>query len=300
MLAYKLREATRFSVIENRDSLSDPWVLDNSNAKNIRINNHLHRDGLKTPYSDEINLGVQQRFANTQWTLKWVQRHGRKQFGSESINGYTVLNNAGFSKSNTFTLKGELLEPWDLKHAVIRMEGGINYSRNKTNADTYEESLNEDELGKTIVVNGKVRGINDKPETEYSNPWRVFADITTRFPDINLTWTNSLNYTAGYTAWDKESGIDCAAANNPRCGNYKGGKADLYTKVKFSNAFTLDWHFGYDIPVGQGKKLTLNADITNVLDNTIKTKKSSTSVGNSNNVTYKLGRQFWLGGHFSW
>ncbi|UOO82628.1 TonB-dependent receptor plug domain-containing protein [Uruburuella testudinis] len=300
MLAYKLREATGGQAIEVRADNNSAWEEGTETSSNAR--RYLHRDGLKTPYSDEINLGLQQRWGDSLWTAKWVQRHGKKQFGRNSVTvdgtAYRVLNNEGFSQSNTFTFEGELMRPWQLKYAHLRIKGGFNISRTKSNSDTYEDSLSDDVLDDKIIVNGQLRGINDRPETEYSTPWRLFADITTHFPKLNLTWTNSLNYTAGYTTWDSTS-VNCATDNNPACGSYTGSATE-YTKQKFANAFTLDWHFGYDLPMGRGKKLTLNADIHNVLDRVIKTKKSSSTGGNSSNVTYKLGRQYWLGARYSW
>ena len=300
MLAYKLREATGGQATETRADNTGAWAEGEETTSTSR--RYLHRDGLKTPYSDEINLGLQQRWGNSLWTAKWVQRHGKNQFGrgSTTVDGtaYRVLNNEGFSQSNTFTLKGELMRPWQLKYATLNIDGGFSVSRNKSNSDTYEDALSDDVLDDKIIVNGKLRGINDKPETEYSTPWTVMLNLTSHFPRLHLTWTNTLNYKAGYTAWDTST-VNCATDNNAACGSYTG-TATEYTKQKFSNAFTLDWHFNYDIPMGRGKKLTLNADIHNVLDKVIKTKKSSTSSGNSNNVAYKLGRQYWLGAHYSW
>ncbi len=300
MLAYKLREATGGQATETRADNNSDWVEGTETTSSTR--RYLHKDGLKTPYSDEINLGIEQRWGNSLWTAKWVQRHGKNQFGRDTttVDGtaYRVLNNEGFSQSNTFSLEGQTMAPWKFKYAEIRIKGGLNYARKKSNSDTYEDSLTEDVLDDRIIVNGKLKGINDKPETEYNTPWRLYTDIVTRFPRWNLTWTNTFNYTAGYTAWDTST-VNCATDNHSACGSYTG-TATEYNKLKFANAFTLDWHFSYDIPMGRNKKLTFNADIHNVLDRTIKTKKNSSSSGNSNNVVYKLGRQFWLGARYSW
>lgn len=299
MLAYKLRETIGGATRETRSSNTSPWVAGATSVSSLR--RYLHQTNLKTPYSDEVNLGLSQKWGNTLWTLKWVRRQGKNQFvrTSVDVNGtsYRVLSNNGFNQGNTLTLEVLNMQPWQFKYADISFRAGLNYSQNKSNSDYYDDSIDND-LNKRIIVNDKLLGINDVPVTEYSTPWRVFLDVTTYIPKLHLTWTNTLNYTAGYSAWETED-VVCPAYSASVCGSYNGS-ATLYTKYQFANALTLDWHISYDIPMGGHKKLSLNLDVTNVLDRVIQTKKSSSTRGNTSNVTYKLGRQFWLGARFVW
>lgn len=296
MLAYKLREATGAQITENRTDNNSPWVAGTSTTSAGR--RYLHRGDLKTPYSDEINLGIQQRWGSSVWTLKWVQRHGRNQFGRETatVNGttYRVLNNKGRSDSNTVSLEARLAQPWNFKYATVDFSAGINYSRSKSNNDYYDSSLNDTDLDKRIIVNGKLLGPNDTPQTEYSTPWRATASIHTRFPSINLSWSQTLNYTAGYSAWDTSS-IVCPGGH-PACGSYSGNATE-YTRTRYRNNFTLDWHFNWTLPIARDNKLTVNLDVINVLDRVMRTKGNS---GSSSNTTYRLGRQYWFGARYSW
>lgn len=291
MLAYKLREATGSQITQTRSCSTCEWSGSDETTSSSRRYIHSNVD---TPYSDEINFGVQQTWGNSIWTAKWVQRHGKDQFNrtSTTIDGvtYRTLTNDGSSKSNTFSIEGRMNKPWQFKYATVDLSGGVNYSESKSSFNYYDDTVDDTEM---IIVDGKLRSINDKPTMDYNNPWRVMLNVNTAFPRWHLIWTQTLNYTAGYAAWSSNS-YECSSAV-AACGNYTG-KVTEYTKDRFKNAFTLDWHLGWSIPTYRGQKLELTADITNVWNRKIETKSSA----NSTTTTYKLGRQYWLGARYTW
>lgn len=296
MLAYKLREATGMQIMQTRRCSTCDWIDGTSTTSSSRRYVHSKVD---TPYSDEINLGFQQKWGDSVWTAKWVQRHGKKQFNrtNTTIDGvtYRTLTNEGSSRSNDFSIEARMTKPWEFKYANIDLSGGINYSKSQSSFNYYDDTVNQEER---IIVDGKLRGINEKPAMDYNNPWRVMLNIHTSFPRWHLVWTQTLNYTAGYTAWTSDS-YHCSSAV-AACGSYVG-KVTEYTKNRFKNAFTLDWHFGWSIPTYRGQKLELTADITNVLNRKIESKKSGVTNGSSTSTTtYRLGRQFWLGARYTW
>lgn len=295
MLAYKLREATGTTIAQSRKSATADWLGDE--AKKSAVNRYIHQDGLKTPYSDEVNFGVEHKWNNSIWTAKWVQRASKDQFmqSSTMINGekYKTLSNRGSGKSNTLSLEVHMIQPWRLKYANVRLGGGVNYSKTQSNFNYYDDQENDAK----IIINGRLQDMDSKPAMDYNTPWRAMLNIDTTIPRWNLTWTQSLNYTAGYAAWTSNS-FTCSTAVSA-CGDY-AGKAIEYSKQRYSNMLTLDWHFAYALPMG-GNKLELTADITNVLNSKMKTKKTGVSNGGSKEATaYKLGRQIWLGARYTW
>nr|WP_254592949.1 TonB-dependent receptor [Pectobacterium polaris] len=74
ILSYKLRQGIGSSIQQSRTSSTAPWT---SSPARIMGNNYDVSD-LKTPYSDEVTLGLSQRVMNTVWTAKWVNRQGKR------------------------------------------------------------------------------------------------------------------------------------------------------------------------------------------------------------------------------
>ncbi|EEW42980.1 hypothetical protein HMPREF0484_0969, partial [Klebsiella pneumoniae subsp. rhinoscleromatis ATCC 13884] len=102
MLAYKLRSGIGSYYIQTRQNAQSPWETGELRSSSINYD----VSDLKTPYSDEISLGLSQRVLDTVWTMKWVNRKGRAQFGRESVtdaNGdrYYVLANNAKNEGNT-------------------------------------------------------------------------------------------------------------------------------------------------------------------------------------------------------
>ena len=264
---------------------------------------------VKTPYSDEVNLGWRQVIKNTEWTLKWVHRDSKKglAWDSQRINGqqYFILNNRGKSKADTFSLAFNLLRPWKITDwAVVGISGGATYSRNKANNSSYDNtSVNSLDNGRLteesskIIFDGKLMDKDKMPAIDYNTPWRAFANISVDFPKIKLNWSTRLNYAAGYAQYTTSS-ERCPAYNPDICGSYTGS-VGVYEKEKFKNAFTVDFGLIQTIPIGKNK-LDLKLDVINAFDTVIRARTSRASTSTSNTVSYKLGRQFWFEAKYSW
>lgn len=132
ILAQKLKKNIGSGYRQSRTLSNEEW------GSTTRYAAAYLQSDVKTPYSDELNLGWRQIIKNTEWTLKWVRRDSKKglAWNSERINGqtYFILNNRGKSKADTVTLSFNLLRPWKVTDwAVVGISGGAAYSRNKTN-----------------------------------------------------------------------------------------------------------------------------------------------------------------------
>lgn len=294
ILAYKLRTGISAKIAQTRTDANSPWVGDTVayNAFDYDISD------LKTPYSDELSLGISQRVLNSVWTVKWVNRKGRDQFGRDRIVDASdqkryVMNNGGKTDGDTWSLTAEPISPhhWSMMDLSWRLDAS--YIKNKSSsATTYDETGNDYGMS---IVDGKLIENGAMEALNFNTPWIVNAKVYTYFPAVNLSWTHNFAYTSGFTGYTSKS-ITCPAGNSA-CGNYVGS-ASLYEKTKYDDYFTYDWRFGWKQPTFQNQSLELTLDVLNVLDNVIEAKQSGTA--GSTKVTYKTGRQFWFGVAYNW
>lgn len=294
LLTYKLRTGISAKIEQTREDANSPWVGDTVkyNAYDYDVSD------LKTPYSDELSLGLSQRVLDTVWTVKWVNRKGRDQFGRDSdVNDegrkvYVLTNNAK-TNGNTWSLSAQPISPYHLGIADVSWELGASIVKNKSSSQTYYDLSDTDDS--MVIFNNKLTEKGELDALDFNTPWRAFANINTYFPALRLNWSQNIGYTAGYRGYSTRS-ISCPDDNNA-CGSYTGS-ATLYEKTKYKDYFTYDWRFGWTQPTVNNQSLELTLDVLNVLDNVIEATQTGTT--SSTQVTYKTGRQFWLGVAYSW
>jgi len=293
-LAYKLRSGISSNSILTRTDASAPWVV--GELKTASYDYDI--SDLKTPYSDELSLGISQRVANTVLTAKWVQRDGRDQFGRKQStddlgNRYYVLDNEAHTKGNTLSLTVEPISPMHFSWTDISWSLGASYSENKSSSQTYYDQGNTNDS--MVIFNGKLMEKGEMDALDFNSPWNAFATINTYFPAIRLNWGHFISYTAGYTGYTTAS-VSCPM-DNSICGDY-AGNATEYIETKYDNYLSYDWRFSYEQPLYKDQKLDVSLDVLNVFDNVIEASLSKSSLGQT--VTYKTGRQFWLGVAYTW
>nr|WED68095.1 TonB-dependent receptor [Pectobacterium colocasium] len=76
------------------------------------------------------------------------------------------------------------------------------------------------------------------------------------------------------------------------------GSAIEYISTKYDDFISYDWRFSYSQPVYKNQTLDITLDVLNVLDNVVETQQKVSSLNST--VTYKPGRQFWLGVAYTW
>lgn len=294
LLAYKLRTGISANIAQTRDDANSPWVGDTTKYSSYDYD----ISDLKTPYSDELSLGLSQRILDTVWTVKWVNRKGRDQFGRDSgINDegrkvYVLTNNAK-TKGNTWSLSAQPISPYHFGFADVSWELGASIVKNKSSSQTYYDQSDTDDS--MVIFHNKLMEKGGMDALDFNTPWTAFANINTYFPSLRLNWSQNLGYTAGYSGYSTKS-ISCPD-DNSACGSYTGS-ATLYEKTKYSDYFTYDWRFLWTQPTVNNQALELSLDVLNVLDNVVEATQTGTS--SSTTVTYKTGRQFWFGVAYSW
>ncbi len=328
MLSYALRDDLEMNnQYYYRRKANEDFVL--KNPSRIKDSKRYGTDKLKTPYSDEFNLGISQRIGNTEWTAKWVHRKAKDQFstrkgGTKEVEytnsrnqkktyneNWYYLTNEGSSTSDSYTLIGHLMKPFETKYTTISWDLGASYSKTKSNFDIedkptgqadYDDVIKKEQQVDKVIFDGKLINKGDMPSHDFNRPWTLFANINFDFPKIRLNWSNRINYTAPYQAYNS---YDIACPDDSKlCGNYIADKVKVYEKQNFKKRFSLDWHFSYTQPIGK-TSLELNLDVLNVLNSKIESSSPAFSSYIKNgvttsNVSYKAGRQFWLGAKYSW
>lgn len=295
VLAYKLRSARAQSYTECRadhinssgscststttSSVPAAWVYEKATtAVNYRYTE------LDTPYSDETNLGVQQRIYNTIWAFKWVHREGKDQFvrSEEKINGAYELTNNGKSESDTYSLVISPESPIEWRSALFKWSIGGNIYKSTSSNRTYDEDVDAD--GYIIYNNKMIRAI-DKPADDFNRPWAAFVELNTEIPDWRIDWTQRVSYVGGYKDTVYKTTVNCP--DDYRCNGYEGS-ASVYEEEQFGDNLLIDWRITYTQPIGK-QKVKVGLDVLNVLDRANKTESN-----------YGLGRQFWLDVSYSW
>ncbi|MBL0867886.1 TonB-dependent receptor plug domain-containing protein [Pectobacterium carotovorum] len=293
ILAYKLRSGISSFEVLSRTNANSDWTSGGLQTASFDYD----VSDLKTPYSDELSLGVSQRVMNTIWTLKWVNRQGKDQFGRESYtdsNGdrfYRLSNNAK-TEGNDFSLTVEPISPYRFSLAEVSWSVNAKYGKNKSSSQAYYDQGSSDD--KKVIFDGKLMDKRDMDALDFNKPWRANVSVNTYFPDLRLNWNQNIGYTAGFTGYVVGS-LSCPT-DNAACGSYDGS-ADLYEKVKFKDYFTYDWRFNYTQPVFKDQTVDISLDVLNVLDQKIEIGRGTQSTGT---VTYQTGRQFWLGVAYTW
>lgn len=294
MLAYKLRSGINERYTQTRTSASSDWSAPiSANVATYDVSD------LNTPFSDELNLGISQRVMDTIWTVKWVHRKGRDQFGQENYlddnrQRHYYLSNSASTEGNTFSLTVEPISPYNFQWAQVNWALGANISKNKTSTQTYYDESSQDDV--KVIFDDKLMDKADIDALNFNTPWNMFLTVDTYFPAARLTWGQRLAYTSGYKGYITSS-VDCPGGHSA-CGDYTG-RPTMYTGMKYGDFFSYDWRFNYSQPVYKDQTLDITLDVLNVFDNVVETSQtlanSSTSV-----VTYKPGRQFWLGIAYTW
>lgn len=310
MLAYALRSKIPYNEVYLR--ANDPQHGESDWAFSEYANNSVAWDtaDLKTPYSNEANIGFDYTWGNHIVSSKFVRRDSHDQFKpSRRDDGVKTMTNEGSTSANSYVLGLRSKAPYQYGPMVLGYELGARYQTTKTNNHgNYDDSLVADVTSERIpyyLFEGKrYESAEDLPPFNYNKPWEAFLALQTDFPKWHLSWTHRLNYRDGYSHYNRNSVTVCSESSQAQaCGDWNGRVYD-YQKRTFKDAFTLDWRFLVDIPVRGKQKFELSLDVLNVFDNKVASSNSqSTYLGGTDSQTtasYELGRQFWLGAAYRW
>jgi len=276
LLTYKLDEAIQPTILQTRNSQSDPWET------SLIHNSVSHFSQLKTPSSDELTAGLDQALAGGRLRLRYVQRYGKDEFAKTPLSDvqpdglrYYTLNNNGRSEHQSVQVSWE--RQWNRQYLQI------NGTWQKTTSSNlnYADYLSVEELNTLVWYHGSAIAMSDLPGTDYNHHYLANLIYTVQLP-WGLRFTNATHYRSGYD--DIEStGKNITLAD--------GEQLDIYDDVKEPASILFDWTLGWEYALDARRSLALTLTILNVFDRQV-------HLGNASDE-YELGRQFWAGLDFS-
>ncbi|OEU60100.1 MAG: hypothetical protein BA870_08820 [Desulfuromonadales bacterium C00003094] len=270
LLTYKLREAL-IPFYREVWSAEDGWQRVYSNTRATKYSS------LKSPYTDEYVLGLEQALLGGRMIFKYVQREGRDQLASELSDvqedglAYYTLNNNGRSHHKSYRLSWE--RQW--RNHYLKING--TYQETESSNETYDDPLEEEEP--PVSFEGKLTSKSELPRKDFNRPWVINLTYVGKLP-YGFTLSGLAKYRSGYKAILKTSNRDPDIELPDDTHPY------IYEEVKRGGAVTLSCRVEWEKRLYSNHSMILSLDIYNLLN-------KKTSVGNTDD--YEIGRQVWAG-----
>jgi len=269
-----------------RDEYNDDW-----SDKSVTF---LFDNGeVKTPYTDEITLGLIQKFLGGQLKVQYIEKKSKDEFArsSEAHNPdpdiYT-LNNFGRSEHESIQLK------WHKSWKKHFLEINSTWQKTTTSHDDYFEKLDEDNIAETIWYEGEELYYYETPRKDFNRPVIANLIYTGKFP-YNITFTNTTKYRGAYWRHWLARDSDNKLIKKPSIINPEQPDPYVYEKVKSHSSVIFDWQFSWRIPKSSRQNIVLSLDVFNVFNRRAKIGYQSGNYG----YNYELGRQIWAGLEFN-
>ena len=253
--------------------------------------NNTKFSSIDIPYDDEWTLGLEQRWLNSDFKLKYVHRSGRdkvvkanvRTLGEQPLDGYTTLytkyTNEGSSETDTISLSVTPLEPIRFLNSYTSLQLAANWSRTYDAYGSYDSAIDADEYSDSdVMYKGSRLSFSQLPASDFNRPWTARLSTITEIPAWNLTLSNFFQYRGAYDQ----------LINTGTTADVDGESLEVYDVARVSAAPTWDMRVKWEIPTAKEQALFMAVDVTNVTDRVNKI------VSTSARTTYETGRQFWL------
>ena len=276
LLTYKLREGRTPYQRQTRQKSGQPGQSGHQANESFLIYQYSELD---TPYSDEWNIGVVQKFLGGSLEINYLERDNRDQFAKElfttDVDGTTIrgweLNNNGSSEYQSTKLS------WERQWRDHFLNINYTYSDQESSNDSYDDTFDEDDLEDSVWYQGKLISLDDLPRSDFNRAHMLNIIYVGRLPG-NITFTNVARYQSGYETLD-DTGDNITLAS--------GERYDIYAKVEQPDYWIFDWRIDWEKIILRRQSIVFSLEINNVFDRTPPS-------GDSDDI-YELGRQFWLG-----
>lgn len=257
-------------------------------------------ESLKTPYSDEFMIGMDQRWGNSLWQLQYVKRdHGDevrsrpKYPGTRDSSRRSIKEfiNDSETESDNVYLRVSTVEPLDWAQAQHTLGAALSWQR--TRSDTaLELGYTDTDLTMNLDASqawfkGRVIAAKDLPATDFNAPWKLNLDWQADWSSLGLTLFNRLTMESSrQQVYKHDSGVD---------GYYTLPDSNIrvrkYSEARIGSLWRWDTSVQWKPKRLHG--LGFNAEINNLLN----TRNQSDTL-DWQGMTYKVyqpGRQLWLG-----
>lgn len=292
---YYGRNLYKYRLADGRGALQTSWARNSQTGTwtGTRSQNLSKFSTLDIPYDDELTLGLEQRWLNSQFSLKYVYREGKDKInraygrvlGVPAEPGYDTnyfsYTNEGSSESDNVTLTVTPLEELKWLGSSTSLQLALNWQRTRDAYGNYDDAITAELLDNDkVMYEGRVIDYIDLPANNFNRPWSARLTAITEIPQLNLTWSNFLRYRGAYDqliATGDDVTVD-------------GQAYQLFETARVKAAPTWDMRVDWELPTGKDQALFMAVDITNVTDKV----NPIISSGSSAKTTYEVGRQYWL------
>ncbi|BAP45813.1 TonB-dependent outermembrane receptor [Pseudomonas sp. StFLB209] len=292
---YYGRNLYKYRLADGRGALQTSWARNSQTGTwtGTRSQNLSKFSTLDIPYDDELTLGLEQRWLNSQFSLKYVYREGNDKInraygrvlGVPAEPGYDTnyfsYTNEGSSKSDNVTLTVTPLEELKWLGSSTSLQLALNWQRTRDAYGNYDDAITAELLDNDkVMYEGRVIDYIDLPANNFNRPWSARLTAITEIPQLNLTWSNFLRYRGAYDqliATGDDVTVD-------------GQAYQLFETARVKAAPTWDMRVDWELPTGKDQALFMAVDITNVTDKV----NPIISSGSAAKTTYEVGRQYWL------
>lgn len=248
---------------------------------------------LDIPYDDEWTLGLDQRWLDTDFSLKYVHRSGRdkivranrRYLGEDTLDGYDTYylkyTNEGSSESDNISLTITPIAPLRFLNTYTSLQLALDWSQSKDAYGSYDSSIDAEELAdEDVLYKGSRMSYSELPASDFNRPWTARLSTITEIPAWNLTVSNFFRYRGAY-----EQIIDTETT-----ADVDGQALAVYDTETVGAAPTWDLRVKWEIPTGKEQALFMAVDVTNVTNRANEIVSSAKSA----RTTYEIGRQYWL------
>ncbi|NUO77129.1 MAG: TonB-dependent receptor [Lysobacter sp.] len=280
---YKLREGRdNLQTTYTRTARTLEWVKSRQYTANNRF------EEIDIPYSDELNIGLNQRWRGLDVNLKHVRRDGRDEVlrqrvpnedgsGFYSNNVYEYVN-AGRSRSDTYTLSVGLQRPLEWRGTQTHLQFAFDRTDVRRNYADYETAYTDDAYNRWVRYEGQLIRAYDLPQSSFNRPWTARLSSQTRIDRLGLLWSNFLRLRAGYTGLYVTGGEQ-----------YQGELIEVVERYRAPRSFTWDSTLEYGFRFAGDQQAYMRVEAQNLLN------RRNPLVGSSLDVSYyEPGRSYWL------
>ncbi|XKM13447.1 TonB-dependent receptor plug domain-containing protein [Orbaceae bacterium ac157xtp] len=251
-------------------------------------------DSLKTPYSDEINFGLEQQLRNSLWKFEYVHRNSKNEITSRpktTMSRVRIFENGGKSTHDSFTISVNNIDPWRIGVIEKSVKASIVWEKNQSNTPK-NGYAHYDASGATIskdyvYYNGKLIKSSKLPATDFNLPLKFILEDTTTIPDINLSIYNKFQLNGKRSQ---------AVRYTDEYKTINGQRYARYEREDFASTFRWDVKLLWQPEFAKGANMSV--EVLNLLKKrNVTDRYAYGSDTNGNPIildSYDIGRQFWI------
>jgi hypothetical protein len=285
ILAYAIRQSEGYRY--SRTILGGAW-----NQIGVLSNARYDLGDLKTPYSDEYNVGASLKLGGAKFGLSFVDRDHRDQLKAKTRteSGVTYNEHTNDGKTDYWGVTLSASKEFELGATKHVSELSATRSDTKTNlrgAGGYATNEGATNSLTHVTYDGKLTSMDELPATQFNSPWVLtYSHSVEIFNDLRMNAL--LRYEKGGSGLRSVTGV--TGIPDP-----DGAPTAVYEKKNYRDTCNVDLSINYDIKIS-GHKLTLGAEILNIFNR--KNDILSADGGSSVNSEYSMGRQYYANARY--